>query len=88
MRGTIQRKAEHKEKPANPDISRVYELLRSGADGGIRTRTLKKQGIFLPHYVAIAAKMRCGLDYVLALPSGFRPLVYSLYTFAMAMPML
>ena len=24
--------AEHKEKPANPDKSRVYELLRSGAD--------------------------------------------------------
>ena len=25
--------AEHKEKPANPDKSRVYELLRSGASG-------------------------------------------------------
>ncbi len=24
--------AEHKEKPANPDKSRVYELLRSGTD--------------------------------------------------------
>ena len=31
--------AEHKEKPANPDKSRVYELLRSGAGGGTRTHT-------------------------------------------------
>ncbi len=39
VRGTLQRKAEHKEKPATPDISRVYELLSSGADGGTRTHT-------------------------------------------------
>ena len=31
--------AEHKEKPANPDKSRVYEMLRSGAGGGTRTHT-------------------------------------------------
>ena len=39
MRGTLHKSAEHKEKPANPDISRVYELLRSGAGGGTRTHT-------------------------------------------------
>lgn len=38
-RGAIHKSAEHKEKPANPDISRVYELLRSGAGGGTRTHT-------------------------------------------------
>ena len=39
--------AEHKEKPANPDKSRVYELLRSGAGGGT-----KKNGVtsFLSHH--------------------------------------
>ena len=31
VRGTLHKSAEHKEKPANPDISRIYELLRSGA---------------------------------------------------------
>ncbi len=39
VRGTLHKSAEHKEKPANPDISRVYELLRSGAGGGTRTHT-------------------------------------------------
>ena len=33
------RECEHKEKPANPDKSRAYELLRSGAGGGTRTHT-------------------------------------------------
>ncbi len=39
VRGTLHKSAEHKEKPANPDISRIYELLRSGAGGGTRTHT-------------------------------------------------
>ena len=39
-RGTLQRKAEHKEKPASPDISRGYELLKSSAGGGTRTHTM------------------------------------------------
>ena len=39
VRGTLHKSAEHKEKPATPDISRVYELLRSGAGGGTRTHT-------------------------------------------------
>lgn len=39
VRGTLHKSAKHKEKPANPDISRVYELLRSGAGGGTRTHT-------------------------------------------------
>ena len=39
VRGTLHKSAEHKEKPANPDISRVYELLKSGAGGGTRTHT-------------------------------------------------
>lgn len=30
-KSTLHKSAEHKEKPANPDISRVYELLRFGA---------------------------------------------------------
>ena len=39
VRGTLHKSAKHKEKPANLDISRVYELLRSGAGGGTRTHT-------------------------------------------------
>ena len=35
----ISNPADKKKKPANPDISRVYELLRSGAGGGTRTHT-------------------------------------------------
>ena len=36
----ISNPADKKKKPANPDISRVYELLRSGAGSGGRTRTV------------------------------------------------
>ncbi len=40
VRGTLHKSTKHKEKPANPDISRVYELLRSGAGGRTRTGTV------------------------------------------------
>ena len=37
--GTVDKRTGHKEKPANPVVSRVYELSRCGAGGGGRTRT-------------------------------------------------
>ena len=40
VRGTLHKSAEHKEKPANPDKSRAYELLGSGAGGRTRTGTV------------------------------------------------
>ena len=40
VRGTLHKSTEQKEKPTTPDISRVYELLRSDAGSGGRTRTV------------------------------------------------
>ena len=49
-----------------------------GSPNGIRTHT---ERIFLLLHVAMAALLRCSLDYVFTIRQAFRWLVYSLYTF-------
>ena len=48
---------------------------------GLEPTWYRYRGIFLLLYVAIAALLRCSLDYVFTIGDALRWLVYSLYTF-------